>query len=301
MLDVRQDLRFGVRTLRRSPGWVVGVVLTLALGIGLATAVFTIAQDLILQPLPVRAQDRLVVLWGVTRDGRTDHFPLLYDDAREYARRTQTLHSVEFFSFVGAQPVPIRFGNDIVRLRRSLVSGGYFDLLGAQPLLGRALRTEDDVIGAAPVAVLSYAGWQRFFSGDPGVIGRQLVLHWSGTPYTVVGVMPLGLDYPQGVDLWVPVVPNSGPFGDHPIYAELNAIGRLRPGASIADAREELTRFFASTKSAAWNVRGVARSLTEDVVGDVRDAVLSGQRILREELPHQQRQVVQPLAERRHR
>ena len=85
------DLRFAVRTLRRAPGWVVGVVLTLGLGIGLATAVFTIADALLLRPLPVRQQDRVAVLWGITRDGRTDHFPLLLADAREFQRRTRTL------------------------------------------------------------------------------------------------------------------------------------------------------------------------------------------------------------------
>src|ERR1044071_8819047 len=108
MLDVRQDLRFALRTLRRNPGWVSGVVLTLGLGIGLATAVFTIAEALLLRPLPVTAQDRLVVLWGITRDGRTDHFPFLSGDAREFSTRTQALERVEFFGFGGAQHVPIR-------------------------------------------------------------------------------------------------------------------------------------------------------------------------------------------------
>lgn len=274
-MNLRQDLQFAVRTLRRSPGWLTGVVLTLALGIGLATAVFTIAQTLLVRPLAVRAQDRVVVLWGITRDGRTDHFPLLYDDAREFARRAQTLVRVEFFAYGGAQPVPIRLDAGIVRLRRSLVSGGYFDLLGTRPILGRALRPEDDMHGAAPVAVLSYSAWQRLFGGARDVVGRRLVLHYDDTPYTVVGVMPLGLDYPQGVDFWTPVVPNSRPLGDQPIYAELNVIGRLRPGASIADAQAEMTRFFASTKAASWGVRGVARSFTKDVVGDAGPAVLA--------------------------
>ena len=252
MVDsVRQDLRFGARTLRRSPGWFVGVGLTLALGIGLATAVFTIAEALLIRPLPVRAQNGLVVLWGITRDGRTDHFPLLYGDAREFARRTQTLQQVEFFAYGGAQPVPIRIDAGMVRLRRSLVSGGYFDLLGTRPMLGRALRPEDDVRGAAPVAVLSYSAWHRFFGGDPNVVGQQIVLHYDDTRYTIVGVMPRGLDYPQGVDFWTPVVPNSRPLGDQPMYAELNAIGRLRDGMSgrLREAQAELTRFFATTKS----------------------------------------------------
>ena len=167
-MDLRQGLRFAARTLRRSPGWALGVALTLALGIGFATAVFTIADALLLRPLPVRAQDRVVVLWGITRDGRTDHFPLLYRDALEYARHAQTLERVEFFGFGGALPVPVRLGDGVVRLRRALVSGGYFDLLGTRPLLGRALNTDDDRQGAVPVAVLSYAGWQRFFGGDSG-------------------------------------------------------------------------------------------------------------------------------------
>src|SRR4051812_9282656 len=101
MIDLLQDLDFAARTLRRSAGWAVGVVLTLALGIGLATAVYAVADALLLRPLPVRAQDRVVVLWGVTRDGKTDHFPLLYRDAQDFARQRQSLERVEFFSYGG--------------------------------------------------------------------------------------------------------------------------------------------------------------------------------------------------------
>lgn len=193
-MDIRQDFRFALRTLRHARGWAVGVVLTLGLGIGLATAVFTIADALLVRPLPVREQGRVVVMWGVTRDGRTDHFPLLYADANEFARTTRTLERTEFFSYGGAYPVDADLGSGIARVRRSLVSGGYFDLLGTRPILGRALRRDDDEIGAAPVAVLSYAGWQHFFGGAPGVVGRKFSLHGFGVTYTVVGVMPLGLD-----------------------------------------------------------------------------------------------------------
>jgi predicted permease len=274
---VGEDLRFAVRTLRRAPGWVAGVVLTLGLGIGLATAVFTIADALLLRPLPVRQQDRVVVLWGMTRDGRTDHFPLLLADAKEFQRRAQTLERVEFFSYGGALAVDVDLGGGIARIRRSLVSGGYFDLLGTRPLLGRALRPNDDVTGAAPVAVLSYAGWQRFFGGASNVVGRQLKLHELGVTYSVVGVMPLGLDYPRGVDFWAAVIPSSGPLGDQPIYAELNLIARLRPSSSLGDARSELTSFFErrETASSRWHLRGVARQLTEDVVGNVGPAVVA--------------------------
>ncbi len=274
---IAEDLRFAVRTLRRAPAWVAGVVFTLGLGIGLATAVFTIADALLLRPLPIRQQDRVAVMWGITRDGRTDHFPLLFADAREFQRRAQALERVELFSYGGAMAVDVDLGRGIARLRRSLVSGGYFDLLGTRPLLGRALRPGDDVSGAAPVAVLSYAGWQRFFGGASDVVGRQLTLHELGMTYTVVGVMPLGLDYPRGVDFWAAVIPSSGPLGDQPIYAELNLIGRLRTGSSLGDARAELTSFFERRETAGsrWHLRGVARLLTEDVVGNVGPAVLA--------------------------
>src|SRR5215467_3739065 len=102
-----------------------------------------------------------------------------------------------------------------------------------------------------------------------------MLLHSDATTYTIVGVMQRGLDYPRGVDFWTPVVPNSGPLGDQPIYAELNVIGRLRSDASVTDARLEMTRFFESTKSVSWKVTGVARTLTDDVVGNVGPAVLA--------------------------
>lgn len=276
-MDLRQDFRFAVRTLRHAPGWAVGVVLTLALGIGLATAVFTIADALLLRPLPVRDQEHVVVMWGASRDGRTDHFPLLYNDAREFARRSRTLERVEFFAFGGAQLVDVDLGGGIARLRRSLVSGGYFDLLGTRPILGRALRRDDDVTGAAPVAVLSYAGWQHFFGGAPDVIGRQLSLHEFGVTYTIVGVMPLALDYPRGADFWAAVVPNSGPLGDQPIYAELQVIGRLRSGVSPGSAAAELSSFFAHNQKSAWvrQMVGVAHPLSDDIVGNVGPAVLA--------------------------
>src|SRR6266513_3634759 len=149
------DVRYAFRTLRTSPGFALTTILTLALGIGLATAVFTVADALLLRRLPVRDQDRLVVLWGQAPD-RTYNYPFGLDDARELARHTRSLERVAFFSYYGAGPKPIRDGDQISLLRRSLVSGEFFDVLGARPALGRTLRAADDVTGAAPVLVLSF-------------------------------------------------------------------------------------------------------------------------------------------------
>src|SRR5207302_4309106 len=149
------DVRYAFRTLRTSPGFALTAILTLALGIGLATAVFTVADALLLRRLPVRDQDRLVVLWGRKPD-REFAYPLGLDDAGEFARHTRSLERVAFFSYYGAGPKAIRDGDQISLLRRSLVSGEFFDVIGARPALGRVLRATDDVTGAAPVLVLSY-------------------------------------------------------------------------------------------------------------------------------------------------
>ena len=277
MEHVAQNIRVSIRTLRNSPGFALTAILTLALGIGLAIAVFTVADAFLLRPLPVRDQDRLVVLWGATPDGRFDNFPLLLDDARDFAGRVRSLDRVEFFSYGGALPIPIRDGSSVFHMRQSRVSGGYFELLGTPPLLGRPLLPEDDVAGAAPVVVLSHRAWQRYFGGDTLVVGRRLVIHATGVAHSIVGVMPVGLDYPRGTDFWAPVIPNSAPLGDYAVYAELHVIGRVRRGASPAEARAELTSFFGRPGAPEWHrdLHGVVNSLTNAVLGDVRPAVLA--------------------------
>lgn len=268
MMDpLLQHLRYALRSLSRSPGFVLTAILTLALGIGLATAVFTVADALLLRRLPVHDQDRLVVLWGEARD-RAFSYPLRLDDAREFARRARSLARLASFSYYGALSKPIRDGDEISRLSRALVSGEFFDVLGARPALGRALHATDDVSGAAPVAVLSYGAWQRRFGGDRAVLGRQLLTYDDGVAYTIVGVMPQGLDYPRGTDFWVPVVPSTIP-------KDMYVIGRLAPGATATNARDELTAFFGRAGASPWEreLRGVVHTLPRLVLGDTRPAL----------------------------
>lgn len=139
------------------------------------------------------------------------------------------------------------------------------------------MRPDDDVAGAAPVVVLSHGAWQRVFGGDPRAVGRQLVMHETGAAHTIVGVMRPGLDHPRGADFWAPVVPNSRPLGDDPAYAELNVLGRLRPRASAAEARAELTAYFQRPEAPAWSrdVHGVEESPTNAITGGARPAVLA--------------------------
>jgi putative ABC transport system permease protein len=274
---MRETLRQALRSFAHARGFAVTAIITLGVGIGLATAVFTVANAFLLRPLPVRDQSRLVVLWAAMRDGSLDNFPLRLSEAREFARRTQTLEGLAFFARWGALPIHVREGGRVFRLRRALVSGEFFAVLGARPALGRALGNADDVPGAQPVVVISYGAWQRNFGGDPHVIGRSLALYESGERRTIVGVMPQGLDYPRGTEVWAPVVPAAKPLGDDPAYAELDLLGRLRPNESMESARAELNAFIARSGGPAWRrqLTAVAHSFVSVALGEARPAVLA--------------------------
>jgi putative ABC transport system permease protein len=274
MTSLRHDLRVGLRSLRRTPGFTLAAVLSLALGIGLSTAVFTVAEALLLRRLPVLDEDRVVVVAGVTPDGRTENVPLDLQAARDFTRGSRALGTSALFMYEGAVPESIREGDRISRLRRSLVSGDFFAVLGAQPVLGRALRPEDDAAGAAPVLVISHRAWRDRFGGARDVIGREITMHDDGMAYRVVGVMPQGLDFPRGVDAWGTALAAVPPANVR--YLSFNVVGRLAPGATAATARDEMTAFFGRDGAPAWQrgVRGGVRSLGELVVGDTRRAVL---------------------------
>jgi predicted permease len=268
-----QDIRVGTRNLLRTPAFAAIAVLMLALGIGLSTAVFTVADALLLRRLPVRDQDRLVVLGTETPTGT--RWAIGLDEAREFARRTRSLEQVAFFSYYGALDKPIREGGRVTRLRRSQVSGAYFDVLGVQPALGRVLSPSDDVTGADPVVVLSHATWQRRFGGEGSVLGRRILTHDDGITYTVVGVMPQGFDYPRGTDFWAPVVAQTSTSAVELIALE--AIGRLAPGASGVGARDEMTTFLgrAGAPPGEHNLHGVVHTLPQLIVGDTKPALLA--------------------------
>ena len=272
-----QQLRLAVRSLTRAPGFAATATIALALGIGLSTAVFTVADALLLRRLPVGDQGRLIVLWGETRDGQFSNYPLALKDVRDFERRSRTLDGIAFFAFRGATPAPIRADDRVYPIQIALVSGNFFDVLRSPAAIGRALRREDDVAGAAPVVVLSHRAWQQRFGGDSTIVGRSMTMLYTGRSYTIVGVMPAGLEYPHGTEVWAPIIAYSaaGGFLDL-ISGELDLVARLRRGASAAQARGELTSFFGRPEAPASyrDVRGVVHSLSDIVLGDTRPAVL---------------------------
>ena len=281
MMRLVQSVRLGARTLFRAPTFAFTAITILALGIGLSTAVFTVAEALLIRRLPVLDQDRLVTLWGEKRDGSTMNWPLDLKATREFTRQTRTLQSMAYFAYEGAWPVAIRNGDQVTRLRRALVSGNWFDVLGTRASVGRALRPADNVVGAAPVVVLSHATWQTQFGADPHVIGKMLRLEEFGFTATIVGVMPPGLEYPTGVDFWEPFVPSRLTSENDPTaYTALDLVGRLAVNATAENAQSELTAYFthagASTSSLLLRqLRGVAHPLARVVLGDARPAVLA--------------------------
>ncbi len=272
--DLLRGFAIAYRHLLQRRAFTATISLTLALGVGLSTAVFTVADALLLRPLPVRDQDRLVLLWTRDPSGDFEHYPLGLDDARELGRRTRALERVAFYSYYGASPKPVVDGDRITRLRRAQVSGDFFDVLGVEPELGRTLRPADNVTGAEPVVVLSHSAWQRRFGGDPRVLGKTLRMYDDGTAYTIVGVMPQGLEYPAGTDFWATVMATVPAKARGDIAVDV--VGRLRPEATPADARAELTSFLQRPQASAAQRRrqGVVHSLAEIVLGDVRPALL---------------------------
>ncbi|HZI41082.1 MAG TPA: ABC transporter permease [Gemmatimonadaceae bacterium] len=270
-----QSIRVAVRELRRTPGFAVATILILALGIGLSVAVFTVAEALLIKRLPVKDQDRLVALWGQMRNGSFDHYPIGLDESRDFARRTDRPEQVAFVGYEGAWPITLRAGDETFRLRRALVSGSFFDVLGVRPVLGRALRPSDDVSGAAPVLVLSYAAWQQRFGGDPAVLGRRLLAFDNAVTYTVVGVMPRGLDYPRATEIWLPIM-STVPASSLE-YVAVDVVERLVPNVTPAMAGAELSAFFLRRGGPVIerDLRGVVETLPRLVLGDTRPALLA--------------------------
>lgn len=234
------DLRQAVRGLRRAPWLSAMVVLSLALGIGANTTVFTFVKAVLLPPLPVRAPQRLVALYG--RDTHSPgYFPNSWLNYRDYAGA-----DIGFEGLVArlAVPMTLHDGGRGERVMGEIVSGNYFDVLGVPAALGRGFRPdEDQVPGAKPVVVLGYGLWQRRFASDPGLVGRAITL--NGQAFTVVGVAPrnfAGTAVGLRPDVWVPSMMHASVFSSLAGYMErrralvFDVFGRLRPGVSVAQA-----------------------------------------------------------------
>jgi putative ABC transport system permease protein len=232
-----QDLRYGLRWLRRNPGFAAVAVVTLALGIGATTAIFTVVNAVLLRPLPYPHPEELVYVQknlpppfgGINPYAGNREFVAWRNQSRTLSPIAAYMYS--WFNLTG--------GGEPERVTSGLATASFFSLLGVRPVVGRLFLPEEDRPGGPPVAILSYALWKRRFGGDPSVVGRGLNL--DDKTYTVVGVLPATFVIPDQykIDyaLWVPLAESETGAGPFRI---VRVIGRLKPGVALATARSEL-------------------------------------------------------------
>jgi hypothetical protein len=223
-------IRVSLRGLARTRGFTAAALLILGLGIGTAVAVFTVCRAVLLERLPVTDPDHLVVI-STYRQQTDVEFGLVKSDLKAVKRESRTLRDVAGYAHWGTSQGPLVDGDRTLTLGRVIVTGGFFDVLGARAVVGRLLHPDDDVPGAAPVLVISYQNWQRWFGGDPSVVGRHLYGPYSQLTYTIVGVAPPGLDFPNGAGYWLPWSNVDG--------FSVIAIARLVGGANASEAANE--------------------------------------------------------------
>ncbi len=276
--QTRHDLRLAAHGLVRAKGFTAAAVLTLAVGLAATTTMFALVQGVLLRPLPVKDQDRLVVSWLENRAASLTHYPYRTADVETLDRESRTLDGVAAVGYNGAGKTVV-FENGVASyVNEALFTGRAFEVLGAAPLLGRTLTRSDDRDGAEPVVVITHALWMRRYGGARDVVGRQL--SFNDRPFTIVGVMPPDLAYPRGVEVWRPIASVSldSPFG-WAARRDVDLIARLRPGATIGQATSELRALAArlATAPAAEAVPGltpIVRPYADVMVGDVRPAML---------------------------
>ena len=236
--QLTQDLRYGVRTLLKRPGFTAAAVLTLAIGIGACTAIFSVVHAVVLQPLPYPHPERLVMVWETDKNGEQTNmgYPTFAD------WRTQS-HSFDAMSAMSHWSPTLSGVGDPQALSGASVTADFFRVLGVRPMLGRDFSNEDDHPNAPRVAIISYELWQRNFNRDSSIVGKPILA--NGVPRTVVGVMPPNFQpllnpFNKGVDIWRPLAY----AGESPpacrTCRHLRTIGRIREGVSLTQAQTEL-------------------------------------------------------------
>ncbi len=233
MEDFVRDLRASVRTLARKPGFTIIVVLLLAVGIAANTAIFSVINGVLLGPLPYH-EDRLVTVWQTAPKRGVDREATSPADFFDWQEQTQS-----FEEFGMAEPWGHLMTGDLEpeAMKTWIVTPGFFEALGTQPLLGRTFLPEEYEPGAAPVIIVSYKWWQSHYSGDRSLVGRKLILDNQAT--TVVGVMPLEFEYPPGRDVWGPRPRRSNDRINRG-RTFIFVVGRLKADRTPAQAEQEM-------------------------------------------------------------
>ncbi|HEX8764426.1 MAG TPA: ABC transporter permease, partial [Candidatus Acidoferrum sp.] len=271
-----QDLRYGIRMLLKSPGFTAVAILTLALGIGANTALFSVVNGVLLKPLPYSHPEELV--WLAESKPNFDTGSISFPNFRDWQKDNRTFSAMAIsrgysFNLTGqgeAEPLRARF-----------ITSDFFAVLGVNPLMGRGFAPHEDDIGAAPLAMISEALWRRKFGASPDALGKNLRL--DGMGYTIVGVIPASFDLSFGsfrdIDVYVPVGQWSNPIlPKRGAGLGFHGIGRLKPGVSMEQARADMSRV-SSSLAAAYpdtntGIGASLRPLKQTMVGEVSKLLL---------------------------
>jgi predicted permease len=284
-----QDLRYAARTLRKNPGFMAVIVLTLALGIGASTAVFSIVNSVLLKPLPFPAADRIVFPWRLAPRGIQLGYVEIPWGRPEFLLLSKESKAFQFLGAFKSDSFNLTGSGEPVRLNGIRASAGFFPALGVEPKLGRFFSAEEDTTGNEHVVILSDSLWREQFGGDPAIIGRLVELNASA--YTVVGVMPAGFSFPHAeemppafsfegdVRLWVPLALSTGPVIPWE-PSELAIVGRTADGISVSQAQAELNLMtkriedlYGTKLSVGWYDSRVT-PLAAQITGDTRRPLL---------------------------
>jgi predicted permease len=271
--DFLQDLQYAVRLVRKSPVFVATAVLTLALGIGANTTIFSVVNGVLLNPLAYPHSAQLVAVYGKTPG--FDQGPVVYLNFLDWQHDTQSFSSMALYR---NQNYNVTGTGEAERLSGYMISAGFFSTLGVRPVLGRSFLPADDVLGAEPVAILGGGLWGRKFGASPDVLGKSLIM--NGTSYTIVGVIPASFTfYGNERDIYTPIGQWNDPsFLDRRISVSAHAIGRMKTGITLPQAKADMdvvARHLAAAFPVADKDTGITLvSMKDDIVGKVRPFLL---------------------------
>jgi putative ABC transport system permease protein len=277
MNTLLQDTRYGFRMLRKSPGFTFVALLTLALGIGANTAIFSVVNATLLRPLPYENPERIVLVWGTNPRGYgwRGKTGFSMPNFRDYKEQNKVFE--EMGAFIGSSGFTLTGTDAAEHIKSGNVTSDFFKVLKVQPILGRSLIPEDEQVGRDHVVVLSHHLWQRRFGANQNIVGQTIQL--DATPYTVVGVLPPGFefaipDFFSQKDLWVPaILPNEDRSHNY-----ISVIARLKPGVTLRMAQADLDAITARlTAEYSHDMPGFGTRLVplhEQIVGDIRPVLL---------------------------
>jgi putative ABC transport system permease protein len=277
MTTLLRDVRYGARSLRKSPAFTAVAVITLALGIGANTAIFSVVNAVLLRPLPYPNAGRIAAIQELNEKG--SRVQVTAANFLDWRRQNTVF---EHLAAILTRPSNLNAGDEAEQINLAMTSAEFFEVFGVRPESGRFFLPEDEKAGHAPVAVISHGLWQRRFGGDPSAVGKSVTL--DGQTYTIIGVAPAGFQYPDKTEVWIPpfqLVPTLGPQMDLERtrgFGFLSAVGLLKPGVTVGRANDEMTvitsRLRQQYPEANNNRFDRVESLQTNIVGESSTALL---------------------------